>query len=84
MSADPSFDRGALGDHYAGSHGHAGLVDAFWMPFTANRQFKAAPRLLASASGMHYRSVDGREILDATAGCGAATPGIRARASSTR
>ncbi|WP_245622584.1 aspartate aminotransferase family protein [Pseudoxanthomonas dokdonensis] len=43
-------------------------MDAFWMPFTANKQFKAAPRLLASASGMHYRDVDGREILDACAG----------------
>ncbi|MBD9367713.1 aspartate aminotransferase family protein [Xanthomonas sp. XNM01] len=43
-------------------------LDAFWMPFTANRQFKAAPRLLASAEGMHYRDVDGRQILDATAG----------------
>lgn len=43
-------------------------TDAFWMPFTANRQFKQSPRLLASASGMHYRSVDGREILDGTAG----------------
>jgi len=43
-------------------------TSAFWMPFTANRQFKAAPRLLASAEGMYYRSVDGRQILDATAG----------------
>jgi beta-alanine--pyruvate transaminase len=43
-------------------------LDALWMPFTANRQFKANPRLLVSAEGMHYRSVDGREILDATAG----------------
>jgi len=43
-------------------------LDAFWMPFTANRQFKAAPRLLVSAEGMHYRSHDGREILDGTAG----------------
>ncbi len=43
-------------------------LDAFWMPFTANRQFKAAPRLLASAEGMYYRDVDGRQILDATAG----------------
>src|SRR5579863_2988435 len=40
----------------------------FWMPFTANRQFKAAPRLLESAKGMYYRSTDGREILDACAG----------------
>ena len=38
------------------------------MPFTANRQFKAAPRLLAGASGMYYRMADGREILDGTAG----------------
>ena len=43
-------------------------MDAFWMPFTANRQFKHRPRLLASAKGMHYRSVDGREILDGTGG----------------
>jgi beta-alanine--pyruvate transaminase len=40
----------------------------FWMPFTANRQFKQAPRLLAGAKGMHYYDVDGREILDGTAG----------------
>ena len=69
MSADPSVDRGALGDHYARqATAMPASMDAFWMPFTANRQFKATPRLLASASGMHYRSVDGREILDATAG----------------
>jgi len=43
-------------------------LDSYWMPFTANRQFKAAPRLLASAEGMHYTSVDGRRILDGTAG----------------
>lgn len=43
-------------------------LSAFWMPFTANRQFKAAPRLLASASGMYYRTEDGREVLDGTSG----------------
>jgi beta-alanine--pyruvate transaminase len=43
-------------------------LDAFWMPFTANRQFKGAPRMLVAAEGMHYRSHDGREILDGTAG----------------
>jgi beta-alanine--pyruvate transaminase len=42
--------------------------DAFWMPFTANRQFKAHPRLLATAKDMHYTTIDGRSILDATAG----------------
>ncbi len=41
---------------------------AFWMPFTANRQFKSAPRLLTGAKGMHYRSADGRNILDGTSG----------------
>jgi beta-alanine--pyruvate transaminase len=41
---------------------------SYWMPFTANRQFKAAPRLLAAAKGMHYTSADGRLILDGTAG----------------
>ncbi|MET0173517.1 MAG: aspartate aminotransferase family protein, partial [Agrobacterium vaccinii] len=40
----------------------------FWMPFTANRQFKAAPRLLASAEGMYYTDIDGKKILDGTAG----------------
>jgi beta-alanine--pyruvate transaminase len=43
-------------------------LDTFWMPFTANRQFKAQPRLLAQAKDMHYTAVDGRSILDATAG----------------
>ncbi|NER30945.1 MAG: aspartate aminotransferase family protein [Symploca sp. SIO1C4] len=38
------------------------------MPFTANRQFKAKPRLLAQAKDMHYTSHDGRQILDGTAG----------------
>jgi len=43
-------------------------LEAFWMPFTANRQFKAAPRLLARAEGMHYWTPDGRQILDGAAG----------------
>ncbi|MEN2475179.1 aspartate aminotransferase family protein [Burkholderia sp. GS2Y] len=43
-------------------------LSAFWMPFTANRQFKDAPRLLVSAKGMYYTSHDGRRILDGTAG----------------
>ncbi len=45
-----------------------GDLDAFWMPFTANRQFKANPRLLARAEGMYYWTADGREILDGVAG----------------
>ncbi|WP_438646654.1 aspartate aminotransferase family protein [Salinarimonas soli] len=43
-------------------------LDAFWMPFTANRQFKQSPRLLAGAKDMHYYTPEGRPILDATAG----------------
>jgi beta-alanine--pyruvate transaminase len=43
-------------------------LDAFWMPFTANRQFKASPRLLVAAEGMHYTSQDGRRILDGASG----------------
>jgi beta-alanine--pyruvate transaminase len=43
-------------------------MDAYWMPFTANRQFKRTPRLLVKASGMHYWSDDGRQILDGVAG----------------
>jgi len=43
-------------------------LDAFWMPFTANRNFKQHPRLLASAKDMHYKDVQGREILDGTGG----------------
>jgi beta-alanine--pyruvate transaminase len=41
---------------------------AFWMPFTANRQFKKAPRLLARAQGMYYWTPDGRQVLDGTSG----------------
>ena len=41
---------------------------AFWMPFTANRQFKKAPRLLARAEGMYYWTPEGRQVLDGTAG----------------
>jgi len=43
-------------------------LDAYWMPFTANRQFKKAPRLLARSAGMHYWTEDGRQILDGVAG----------------
>jgi len=43
-------------------------LENFWMPFTANRQFKAAPRLLAGADGMYYTDVDGNTVLDGTAG----------------
>ena len=41
---------------------------AFWMPFTANRQFKKMPRMLVGAKDMHYTTADGRQVLDGTAG----------------
>jgi beta-alanine--pyruvate transaminase len=46
----------------------ANNLDAFWMPFSANRQFKQKPRMFVSAKDMHYTTDDGRKVLDATAG----------------
>jgi beta-alanine--pyruvate transaminase len=43
-------------------------LEAFWMPFTANRQFKRNPRMLVGADRMHYFTSDGRKVLDGTAG----------------
>ena len=43
-------------------------LEAFWMPFTANRQFKSNPRMLVAAQDMHYTTSDGRQVLDGTAG----------------
>src|SRR5260370_14539213 len=38
------------------------------MPFTANRQLKSEPRLIGGAEGMHYTTVDGRKVIDGSAG----------------
>ena len=43
-------------------------LDGHWMPFTANRAFKRAPRLIVGAKDMHYTTADGRRVLDGTAG----------------
>ncbi len=43
-------------------------MESYWLPFTPNRAFKAAPKILVSADGMYYRTNDGREILDAVSG----------------
>src|SRR5580692_3994813 len=43
-------------------------LEAFWMPFTPNRAFKKAPRLIVRAKGMHYFTDDGRAVLDGTSG----------------
>ncbi len=42
--------------------------DAYWMPFTPNRAFKADPRMLVSAKGIYYTTSDGRKLIDGTAG----------------
>ncbi|WP_211825168.1 aspartate aminotransferase family protein [Kistimonas asteriae] len=52
---------------FSSDAGKPGL-DAFWMPFTANRQFKAEPRMFTSAEGMYYTSDKGEKVLDGTAG----------------
>ena len=48
--------------------GRPNNLDAYWMPFTANRAFKQSPRMLARAEGMFYYTNDNREVLDGTAG----------------
>jgi beta-alanine--pyruvate transaminase len=50
------------------SSGMPNDLQNYWMPFTANRQFKQDPRMIVSADGMYYKSSDGRDILDGTAG----------------
>jgi beta-alanine--pyruvate transaminase len=50
-------------------------LEPLWIPFTANRQFKASPRLLVAAKDMHYTSHDGRQILDGIAGLWAVNAG---------
>ena len=52
----------------AGSTAGSQKMDAYWMPFTANRQFKKNPRLFVKAAGMHYQTDDGRQVLDGVAG----------------
>ena len=43
-------------------------LNAFWMPFTANRQFKKSPRMFVAAKDMHYTTSEGRQVMDGTAG----------------
>lgn len=52
-------------------------TSAFWMPFTANRDFLNDPRMIKSAQGMYYTSVDDRQIMDATAGLWCVNAGHR-------
>ncbi len=43
-------------------------LQQFWMPFTPNKEFKRAPRMLARAEGMYFHTPDGRKLIDASAG----------------
>src|SRR5665648_1009112 len=43
-------------------------LEPYWMPFTANRAFKARPRLIARAKDMHYFTAEGRKLIDGAAG----------------
>ena len=43
-------------------------LEAFWMPFTANRSFKQNPRMIARAEGMFYYTPEGKPVMDGTAG----------------
>ncbi|PHZ84547.1 aspartate aminotransferase family protein [Paremcibacter congregatus] len=47
---------------------NANSLDAYWMPFTGNRQFKAHPRMIVGADGMYFKTSDGRDLLDGIAG----------------
>ena len=59
----------SFGDFYeAQATGQPGATDAFWMPFTANRQFKKAPRMLTRADGMYFTDDKSRQVLDGIAG----------------
>ena len=56
-------------------------LDAYWMPYTGNRQFKRDPRMIESASGVWFTDSDGRQVLDGhsglwTSGLGHARPEI--------
>ena len=46
----------------------AAWLEAHWMPYTANRNFKANPRMMASAEGCYYTDIDGRKIFDGLSG----------------
>ncbi|GGH11662.1 aspartate aminotransferase family protein [Alsobacter metallidurans] len=55
-------------DHLSGRDVAPNDLDAFWLPFTANRSFKQNPRMIAGAKDMHYITPEGRKILDGVAG----------------
>ena len=50
------------------AHANAECLEAHWMPFTGNRNFKASPRMIAGASGAYYIDSDGRKVFDGLSG----------------
>ena len=46
----------------------AAWLDAHWMPFTGNRNFKANPRMVVAAEGSYYTMSDGRKVFDGLSG----------------
>ena len=52
-------------------------LNSYWMPFTANKRFKKNPRMFVSADRMHYKTPDGREVIDGTAGLWCVNAGHR-------
>jgi beta-alanine--pyruvate transaminase len=66
--ATSSRDLARVADALLSPYERTSSLDAHWMPFTANRAFKRAPRLFVSARDMHYTTSDGRRVLDGTAG----------------
>ncbi len=46
----------------------AAWLEAYWMPYTGNREFKAQPRMIVEASGCYYTDADGRKIFDGLSG----------------
>ena len=58
------------GEHWSAQHEGtpASALDAYWMPFTPNREFKAEPRMVVRAEGVHYWNDRGERIIDAASG----------------
>ena len=54
-------------------------LDAYWMPYTGNRQFKRDPRIIQSAQGVWFTDSDGRQVLDGHSAFGRQASGMRDR-----
>ena len=43
-------------------------LQPYWMPFSANKEFKAEPRLFSRAEGMYFYTPDDKQVIDASSG----------------